>query len=88
MDARPCHVTLAKNIVDMCIAEIDTCRGTLQILQTRVESGRDKCPRLNGVLVRPDHLVSFHLEDLVIKSQLWLLQTNWPAQEDFLKVRP
>jgi hypothetical protein len=42
----------------------------LQILQTRVELGGGKCPRLNGVLVRPDHSVSFRLEDLVIKSQL------------------
>jgi hypothetical protein len=37
--------------------------GTLQTLQTRVESGGGKCPNLNGVLVRPDHSVSLRLED-------------------------
>jgi hypothetical protein len=50
--------------------------GTLQILQTRVESEGGKSPSLNGVLVRPDHSVSLRLEDLAKKSQLLLLQTN------------
>jgi hypothetical protein len=62
--------------------------GTLQTLQTRVESEGGKCHSLNGVLVRPDHLASLRLEDLAKKLQLLLLQTNWPTHKDFLKVRP
>jgi hypothetical protein len=57
-------------------------------LQTRVESEGGKSPSLSGVLVRPDHSVSLRLEDLAKKSQLLLLQTNWPIHKDFLKVRP
>jgi hypothetical protein len=60
----------------------------LQTLEIRVELEGGECPKLNGVLVHPNHSVSFHLDDLEKKSQFWLLQTNWPTQEDFLKVRP
>jgi hypothetical protein len=49
----------------------------LQTLQTRVELGRYKCPSLNGVLLRPDHSVSFALRGsreevttLVVTNQL------------------
>jgi hypothetical protein len=41
----------------------------LQTLQSRVESEGDECPRLNGVLVWPDHSISFRLDDLEKKSQ-------------------
>jgi hypothetical protein len=62
--------------------------ATLQTLHTRVESEGGKCPSLNGLLVQLDHSVSLRMEDLVKKSQLLLLQTNWPTHKDFLKVRP
>jgi hypothetical protein len=60
----------------------------LNTLQSRIESGREECPRLNRMLVWPDPLVSFFLDNSEKKSHFWLLQTNWPTQEDFLKVRP
>ena len=46
----------------------------MQTLQTRVELGRDKSPSFNGELIRPDHSVSLHLEDLTKKSQFLLSQ--------------
>jgi hypothetical protein len=76
IEARPYYVTLALNIVDTCIAKMNTNTGTLHTLQTRIKSGGGKCLRLNGVLVRLDHPVSFRLDDkqevtiLVVTNQL------------------
>jgi hypothetical protein len=41
----------------------------LHTLQTRIELRRSECPRLNGMLVWLDHLVSFQLNDIDKKSQ-------------------
>jgi hypothetical protein len=57
----------------------------LQTLKITVISGGSECRKLNGELERPDHSISFHLDDLDKKSQFFLLQTNWPTQDDLPK---
>ena len=56
----------------MYIALINTSRRDLIDFQTKIELGGGECLRLNGVLVWPDHFVSFYLDDLEKKSQFWL----------------